>query len=167
MVLIKKIFVLDTFHEEGVIFTSKYDKATFDIFSPDATGLGLDTRIYSWIFVECLYINLTYFRSRKSDYNSKWNFFCILSAWFFCVSLIFWNRFSVSEVEDFYFSNLCFSFIDGEVIFINYILKKILIHANQTLFHIENTNEIRFQNVICVNQLFWFFRAHTTSYRRW
>lgn len=47
MVLIKRIFVLDTFHEEGVIFTSKYDKATFDIFSPDATGLGLDTRIYS------------------------------------------------------------------------------------------------------------------------
>lgn len=47
MVLIKKISVLDTFHEEGVIFTSKYDKATFDIFSPDATGLGLDTRIYS------------------------------------------------------------------------------------------------------------------------
>lgn len=31
-----------------------------------------------------------------------------------------------------------------------------MIHVNQTLFNIENTNEIHFQNVNCVNELFDF-----------
>lgn len=31
---------------------------------------------------------------------------------------------------------------------------KILIHVNLNLFNIENTNKRRFQNVICVNELF-------------
>lgn len=72
MVLIKKIFVFDIFYEEGVIFILKYDKVIFDIFLLDVMGLGLDICIYSWIFVECFYINLMYFRSRKCSFVIFW-----------------------------------------------------------------------------------------------
>lgn len=47
-----------------------------------------------------------------------------------------------------------FLFIDGEIIFINHFFLNILIHVNQNVLNIENTNKRRFQNVFYVNELF-------------